>query len=313
VVVHRPPGKRGHNPAGIAGVCAPLPLHGVRGHPCGAGRVPPRALAGHPEAALLKVDHRLRCAPLRRPLRRRRPARLGPLLRGPHPGALAPRRPREVGAPRARPCQGDALIRGAIPRLGLQGRPVVPRRGPRGRAGARGGRPPGRTGLARGTRRRDLPPPRRHLNHLSSLVIAGRHRLHPGPTGPATLDGVAVAGVRLGHGWQRMARVAWVSAALFAAPGAPTARAGLLPAGAARGRAAGATVVAQLGLQGLNPCLAVAEEGSQLPPQGQQGFCALHVGGMDLVWGRQGSGYPVIYWARLLSVLHEARLSPWCA
>jgi len=103
---------------------------------------------------------------------------------------------------------------------------------------------------------------------------------------PATLDGVELAVVRLGHGWQRMARVAWLSAALFAAPCAQTARAGLLQAVAARGLAAVATVFAQLVLKGLNPCLEVEDEGSQLPHQGQQSFFALHVGGMDIVSGR---------------------------
>jgi len=103
---------------------------------------------------------------------------------------------------------------------------------------------------------------------------------------PATLDGVEVAVVRLGYGVQRMTLVAWLSAALFAALGAQTARAGLLQAVAARGLATVATVFAQLACKGLNPCLEGEDEGSQLPHQSQHGVFALHVGGMDIVWGR---------------------------
>jgi len=130
---------------------------------------------------------------------------------------------------------------------------------------------------------------------------------------PAPLDGVELAVVRLGYGVQRMALVAWLRTALFAAPCAQTARAGLLQSVTARGLAAVATVFAQLVLKSLNPCLEVEDEGSQLPHEGQHGFFALHVGGMDIVSGRQVSGYHVIYCALLLAVLHEEMLSSWYA
>ena len=83
-----------------------------------------------------------------------------------------------------------------------------------------------------------------------------------------------------------MAFVAWLSTALFAASCTQTARARLLQSVTARRLAAVATVFAQLVLQGLNPCLEVEEEGSQLPHQGQHGFFALHVGDMNIVSGR---------------------------
>jgi hypothetical protein len=128
---------------------------------------------------------------------------------------------------------------------------------------------------------------------------------------PATLDGVEVVWLR--HGLQRVALVAWLRPALFAAALSQIVRARLLQSVAARGLAAVAAVFAQLVLQGINPALEVEDEGSQLTYQGQHGFCALQVGGMDIVWGRQVSGYHVIYCALLLSVLHEEMLSPWCA
>jgi hypothetical protein len=80
--------------------------------------------------------------------------------------------------------------------------------------------------VALGPMLRDLHPHPRQLTHLPSLVGAGRHILHRGPTGPATLDGVELVMVRLGHGVQRMALVTWLSAAATAV--AQTARAGLL-------------------------------------------------------------------------------------
>jgi hypothetical protein len=160
---------------------------------------------------------------------------------------------------------------------------------------------------------RDLYPHRRHLKHLASLVLAGRHRLQRGPTVPATLDGVALAVVRLDDGVQRMAFVAWLRTALFAAPCTQTARARPLQSVAARRLAAVATVFAPLVLKGLNPCLEVEDEGSQLPHQGQHGFFALQVGGVDIVSGRQVLGYHGIYCALLLSVLHEEMLSSWYA
>jgi len=130
---------------------------------------------------------------------------------------------------------------------------------------------------------------------------------------PATLDGVELAVVRLDDGVQRMAFVTWLSPALFAAPCTQTARARLLQSVTARRLTTVATVFAQLVLKGLNPCLEVEEEGSQLPHQGQHGFFALHVGGMDIVSGRQVLGYHGIYCALLFSVLHEEMLSSWYA
>jgi hypothetical protein len=77
---------------------------------------------------------------------------------------------------------------------------------------------------------------------------------------PATLDGVALAVVRLDDGVQRTAFVAWLRTALFAASCTQTARARLLQSVTARRLAAVATVFAQLVLKGLNPCLEVEEE-----------------------------------------------------
>jgi hypothetical protein len=164
-----------------------------------------------------------------------------------------------------------------------------------------------------GTMLCDLSPHRRHLKHLASLVIAGRPRLQRGPTVPATLDGVALAVVRLDDGVQRRAFVAWLSPALCAASCTQTARARLLPSVTARRLAAGATVFAQLVLTGLNPCLEVEEEGRQLPHQGQHGFFALHVGSMPIVSGREVLGYHGIYCALLFAVLHEEMLASWYA
>src|SRR5215470_5687589 len=61
----------------------------------------------------------------------------------------------------------------------------------------------------------DFHPHRRQLKHLPSLLVAGGHRLQRGPTVPTTLDGVEVEVVRLGHGVQRMALVAWLLLRLF--------------------------------------------------------------------------------------------------
>jgi hypothetical protein len=91
--------------------------------------------------------------------------------------------------------------------------------------------------------------------------------------------------VRLRHGVQRMALVAWLRAALFPTAGAETARAGLLQAVTARGRAAIAAVFPQLVLSGVHPCLEVEEKRGQRAHQGQDGFFALHVGSTDLFLG----------------------------
>ncbi len=92
---------------------------------------------------------------------------------------------------------------------------------------------------------------------------------------PTTLDNGVVDVVQLGHGVQRMALVASLRTALFAAAGAQTAWTGLLPSVAARGLAAVAAVFPQLVLQGLHPALEVEDEDSQRPHQGQHGFLAL--------------------------------------
>src|SRR5438132_303389 len=71
--------------------------------------------------------------------------------------------------------------------------------------------------------------------------------------------------------------------------GAETARAGRLPSVTARGLAAGAAVWPQLVLEGVPLCLEGEEEGRQPLSHGSHGFFALHVGGMNIVWGRQAS------------------------
>jgi hypothetical protein len=88
------------------------------------------------------------------------------------------------------------------------------------------------------TRLCDLHPHRRQLKDLPSLVATVGHFLHRGPTVPATPDGVEVDVVQLGHGWQCITLVAWLSAAFFATGGVETARVGLLPSVTARGLAA---------------------------------------------------------------------------
>src|SRR5215471_3231506 len=284
-------------------------MHGVCGHPRGAGRVQPLELAGHPQAALIKVDHRLYCAQLRLHLCIGRPDRLRHLLGGCHEGALAHRMSVEITKHLARSFQGDELILVAIHRLGLEGRPVLYWLGPLGGEGALGGLPTVRTALDLGPMLRDLDAHWRQLKHLPSFVGAGRRLLQRGPTVPATLDRVEVDVVRLGYGVQRVALVAWLRAALFAAAGTQTARTALLQAVAVRRLAAVAAVFPQLGLKGLNPCLEIEDEGSQRPHQGQYGFFALHVGGMDICWGRQALGCHGIYYALLLSALHEGMLT----
>jgi hypothetical protein len=92
---------------------------------------------------------------------------------------------------------------------------------------------------------------------------------------PATLDGVEVDVVWLRHGLQRVALVAWLRPALFAAALAQIVRAGLLQSVAARGLAAVSAVFPQVVLKGFNPCLEVEDEGSQLTHQGPYGFFAL--------------------------------------
>jgi hypothetical protein len=85
---------------------------------------------------------------------------------------------------------------------------------------------------------------------------------------PATPDGVKLDVVRLSHGVQRMAFVAWLSAALFATALTQTARAGLLQSVAARGLATVSAVFPLLVLKGRNPCLEVEDENSQITHQG---------------------------------------------
>jgi hypothetical protein len=106
-----------------------------------------------------------------------------------------------------------------------------------------------------------------------------------------------------------MALVASLSATLFPTAGAETAGAGLRQSVAARGLAAVAAVFPQVVLEGVHPCLEGEDEGSQYPHQGQHGFFTLHVGGMDIVWGRQALGCHVIQYALFLSALHEGMLN----
>src|SRR5215211_527520 len=152
----------------------------------------------------------------------------------------------EISEHLARPFQGDKLVRVEIHGLGLQGRPVLHRLGHLGGEGALGGLPTVRTGLDLGSMLRDLPPHRRQLKHLPSLVGTRRHILQRGPTGPTTLYGVKLAVSRLGHGLQRGALVAWLRPALFATALAQIVRAGLLQSVAARGPAAVATIFPQV-------------------------------------------------------------------
>src|SRR5712691_5269816 len=284
-------------------------MHGVRGQPRGAGHVQPLELAGHPQAALIKMDHRLRGVQVGLHLFIGRPDSLCHLLGGRHHGALAHRMPVEVSKNLARPLQGDELILVEIYCLGLQGRPVLHRLGHLGGEGTLGGLPTVRTVFDLGPMLCDLHPHRRKLKDLPSLIGAGGHLLQRGPTVPATLDGVEVEVVWLRHGLQRVALVAWLRPALFAAALAQIVRARLLPSVAARGLAAVAAVFSQLVLQGINPGLEVEDEGSQLTYQGQHGFFALQVGGMDIFWGRQASWCHAVYCARFLSVLHQRMMN----
>src|SRR5712691_437967 len=283
-------------------------MHAVRGQPLGTGRVEPLELAGHPQAALITVDHRLRRAQLVLHLRIGRPDSRGYLLGGCHHRALAHTMPVEVGEHLARFFQGDKLILVEIHRLGLQGRSVLHRLGHIGGEGALGGLSTVGTVLDLGTMLRDLHPHWRQLQYLPSLVGTGGHLLQRDLTGPTTLDGVKLVVVRLGRGLQRMALVAWLRATLFPTAGAETVRAGLLQAVAARGLAAVAAVFPQVVLEGVHPCLEVEDEGSQHSHQGQHGFFTLQAGGMDIVWGRQFLGCHIIHYALFLSALHEGML-----
>lgn len=114
---------------------------------------------------------------------------------------------------------------------------------------------------------------------------------------------------RLGDGGQRMARVAWLRAAFFAPAGAQSARAGLLQAVAARGLAAVAALLPQLLLEGLHPSLEGEEQDSQCLHEGQHGFFALPVSGMDIFWSRKTLGCHISYYARLFSALHEGMVN----
>src|SRR5215510_4020057 len=280
-------------------------MHGVRGQPLGAGRVEPLQLACHPQTALIKVDHRLCRAQLVLHLLIGRPDSLCHLLGDRHHRALAHRMPVEIGENLTRPFQGDKLILVEIHDLGLQSRSVLHRLGHLGGEGALRGLPTAWTVLDLSPMLRDLHPYRRQLKHLSSLVGTGGHLLQRGPTGPTTLNGVQLVMVRLGHGVQGMALVAWLGAALFPTAGTETARARLLQAVAARGLAAVAAVCPQLGLDSVHPCLEVEDESRQRTHQGQYGFFALPVGGLDIFWGRQTLECHDLYYALLLSALHE--------
>jgi hypothetical protein len=120
---------------------------------------------------------------------------------------------------------------------------------------------------------------------------------------------VEVDVVWLRHGVQRVARVAWLRTAFFAAALAQIVRAGLLQSVAARGLAALAALFPQVALKGFNPCLEVADEGSQLTHEGPYGFFALQIGGVDIFWGRQAAWCHAVYCARFLSVLHQGMIN----
>ena len=155
---------------------------------------------------------------------------------------------------------------------------------------------------------RDRHPPRRELTPLPALVVAGGHRLHSAPTGPAPLYGVEMDVGGLRHGWPRGALVAGLRTALAAAALAQSVRAGLLQSVAARGLAAVAAVFPQVVLKAFHPCLEVADEGRQRPHQGPYGFLASQGGGMDIVWGRPASWCHAVYCARFLAVLHQGMM-----
>src|SRR5215467_7887267 len=275
----------------------------------GFSRVQPLEPAGHPQAALIKVDHWLRRAQLDLHLLIGRPDCRSHLLGGRHEGALAHRMAVEISEHLTRSFQGDELILVEIHRLSLEGWPVLYWLAHLGRECTLGGLPTARTVLDLGPMLCDFHPHRRQLKHLPSLLVAGGHRLQRGPTVPTTLDGVEVEVVRLGHGVQRMALVAWLSTALFATSGAVTARAVLLQPITARGLAAVAAVLPQLVLEGVHPCLEGEDEGSQHLYHGQHGFFALHIGGMDIVWGRQASWCHATHYALFLSAVHEGMIN----
>src|SRR5262249_6049903 len=128
--------------------------------------------------------------------------------------------PVEISENLTRPFQGDKLILVEVHDLSLQRRPVLHRLGHFGGEGALRSLPTARTVRDRGPMLRDRHPYRRQLKYLSSLVGTGEHLLPRGPTGPTTLYGVQLVMVRLGHGVQCMALVAWLSAALFPTAGA---------------------------------------------------------------------------------------------
>ncbi len=172
-----------------------------------------------------------------------------------------------------------------------------------------GGLPAGRTVCALGPRLRARSLHRRQCAPLPPRVGMGEPLLPRPPTGPTLRDGGPWTVVRLGAGGPRLALVAWLSAALCPPAGPETACAGLLHAIAARGLAAGAAVCPPVGLESVHPGLEVEDESRQRTPQGQYGFFALFVGGMDLFWGRQTLGCHGLYYALLLSALHEGMIT----
>jgi len=64
-----------------------------------------------------------------------------------------------------------------------------------------------------------------------------------------------------------------------------------------------------VGLESVHPGLEVEDESRQRTPQGQYGFFALFVGGMDLFWGRQTLGCHGLSYALLFSALHEGMMT----
>ena len=61
-------------------------------------------------------------------------------------------------------------------------------------------------------------------------------------------------------------------------------------------------------LDSVHPCLEVEDDSRQRTHQGQYGCFALHVGGMDIFWGRQALRSHGIYYALVLSALHEGMI-----
>src|SRR5262252_9476517 len=62
-------------------------------------------------------------------------------------------------------------------------------------------------------------------------------------------------------------------------------------------------------IDSVHPCLEVEDDSRQRPHQGQYGCFALLVGGMDIFWSRQTLGCHGLYYALVLSALHEGMIT----